>query len=119
MTSPVAAYDALIARGEIAADPAQAAAVGCLDALSAALEDHARGRSRGLLGFARKKPAPRGLYLWGPVGRGKSMLMDLFFEAAPVSAKRRVHFHAFMAETHEAIRAQRAEDPGDPIAPVA
>ncbi len=119
MPSPRETYDALIATSEIAPDPAQAAAVARLGALSAALEDYARGRSRGLLGFARKKPAPRGLYLWGPVGRGKSMLMDLFFEAAPVSAKRRVHFHAFMAETHEAIRTQRAEDPGDPIAPVA
>ncbi|MFT3810724.1 MAG: cell division protein ZapE [Micropepsaceae bacterium] len=119
MTSPNTAYDALIAKGEIAADPAQAVAVGRLDMLSTALEDHARGRSRGLLGFARKRPAPRGLYLWGPVGRGKSMLMDLFFETVPLPAKRRVHFHAFMAETHEAIRVQRTETPGDPIVPVA
>lgn len=119
MPSPREAYDALIAGGAIAPDPAQAAAVARLDALSAALADHARGRSRGLLGFARKREAPRGLYLWGPVGRGKSMLMDLFFAAAPVEPKRRVHFHAFMAETHEAIRAMRAENPGDPIAPVA
>ena len=119
MTSPIAAYDALIAKGEIAADPAQAAAVARLEVLGVALQDHARGRSRGLLGFARKRPAPRGLYLWGPVGRGKSMLMDLFFDAVPLTAKRRVHFHAFMAEAHEAIRTQRADDPGDPIAPVA
>ncbi len=119
MTSPREAYDALIAAGEIKPDPAQAAAVQRLDALSAALGEYGRGRSRGLLGFARKRPAPRGLYLWGPVGRGKSMLMDLFFETAPVEPRRRVHFHAFMAETHEAIRAMRADNPGDPIAPVA
>ena len=113
------AYDALVAGAEIASDPAQAAAVQRLDALSAALAAHARGRSRGLLGFARKREAPKGLYLWGPVGRGKSMLMDLFFAAAPVEPKRRVHFHAFMGETHEAIRLMRTEHPGDPIAPVA
>ena len=59
MTSPLAAYDALIATGEIAADAAQAAAVARLDALSAALEDHARGRSRGLLGFACAHTAER------------------------------------------------------------
>lgn len=119
MPSPRQTYDALIAEGVIAADPAQSAAVTRLDALSAELGEHAKGRSRGLLGFARKRPPPRGLYLWGPVGRGKSMLMDLFFDAAPLEAKRRVHFHAFMAQTHEAIRIQRSENPGDPIIPVA
>lgn len=119
MPSPRQAYDALIASGELAADPAQAAAVARLDTLAGELGEHAKGRSRGLLGFTRKRPTPRGLYLWGPVGRGKSMLMDLFFEAAPVEPKRRVHFHAFMGETHEAIRQMRAEEPGDPIGPVA
>ena len=119
MPSPLDAYAALLERGDLTADPAQAAAVARLDALSAALAEHAHGRSRGLLGFARKRPTPRGVYLWGPVGRGKSMLMDLFFEATPVAARRRVHFHAFMAETHEAIRRMRADEPGDPIAPVA
>ena len=119
MPSPRQAYDALIASGSLAPDPAQAAAIARLDALATALGEHSKGRSRGLLGFARKRPAPRGLYLWGPVGRGKSMLMDLFFDAAPVEPKRRVHFHAFMGETHEAIRRMRAEEPGDPIGPVA
>ena len=119
MPSPRAAYDALIAEGRIAADPAQAAAIDRLDALAAELGEHGKGRSRGLLGFARKRAAPRGLYIWGPVGRGKSMLMDLFFEAADIEPKRRIHFHAFMAETHEAIRKARADEPGDPIGPVA
>ncbi len=119
MPSPREAYAVLIERGDIAADPAQAEAVERLDALARALAEHAHGRSRGLLGFARKRPPPRGLYLWGPVGRGKSMLMDLFFDAAPIEAKRRVHFHAFMGETHEAIRRMRADEPGDPIGPVA
>jgi len=119
MPSPRETYNALIAEGRLNADPAQGAAIDRLGALAAELDEHGKGRSRGLLGFTRKRTAPRGLYIWGPVGRGKSMLMDLFFEAADVQPKRRVHFHAFMAETHGAIRAQRAAAPGDPIAPVA
>lgn len=119
MPSPRTAYDTLVSTGGLTPDPAQLAAAHRLEALAANLAEHAKGRSRGLLGFTRKLPPPRGLYIWGPVGRGKSMLMDLFFEAAPVEPKRRVHFHAFMAETHEAIRKARADEPGDPIGPVA
>ena len=65
-----------------------------------------------------EKPVP-GLYLYGGVGRGKSMLMDLFFETAPVSPKRRVHFHAFMQEMHAGIAAARATGATDPVRPVA
>ena len=119
MPSPQDAYTAALAAGTLKADAAQAAAVMRLDALAAALGAYASGRSRGLLGFARKRDAPKGLYLWGPVGRGKSLLMDMFFEAAPIAAKRRVHFHAFMAETHAAIREQRQSEPGDPIPKIA
>jgi cell division protein ZapE len=61
----------------------------------------------------------RGTYLWGGVGRGKSMLMDLFHETLALPQKRRVHFHAFMLEVHQRIRAERAKEAGDPIAPVA
>ncbi|MGH6990263.1 MAG: cell division protein ZapE [Stellaceae bacterium] len=124
-SATAARYHAAIEAGELIPDPAQAAAVDRLDALARALRDYrpvravaARGwRSR--LGLAPTAPAvPRGLYLHGAVGRGKSMLMDLFFAAAPVATKRRVHFYAFLRDVHARIHARRAEK-GDPIAPVA
>ena len=75
----------------------------------------------GLLGkfFSKKPPAPRGLYLWGGVGRGKSMLMDLFHDSLEIRRKRRVHFHAFMLEVHARLREERKKEAGDPILPVA
>ena len=129
--SVLAAYDALVAAGAIERDPAQVDAVEHLDALSAALARRGDGRPRKhgffgrLFGEASDEPAPRGLYLWGAVGRGKTMLMDLFFEALPIASKRRAHFHAYMADVHERIHAWRqrlkaGEVTGDdPIKPVA
>ncbi len=70
------------------------------------------------LGFASPRPVPRGIYIHGRVGRGKSMLMDAFFATATPAKKRRVHFYAFMAEVHARIHARR-EEKGDPIPPVA
>ncbi len=91
-----------------------------LDALQTLLEREPA--KAGLLGrlFARSQPAaPRGIYMWGGVGRGKSMLMDLFHDTLELPDKRRAHFHAFMQEVHALLREERAKNLGDPIPPVA
>ncbi len=114
MSGVLAAYDALVAAGELRPDPEQAAAARRLDALA---EELAHPRTAG---FFRRRPVPaRGVYLWGGVGRGKSMLMDLFFGHVAVAAKRRVHFAEFMLEVHGRIAAERRKELGDPIPPVA
>jgi cell division protein ZapE len=97
-------YDQRLAAGELVADPGQASALDALERVETAL---ATARAPGLF---RKAEPVRGAYLWGPVGRGKSMLMDLFFELAPVEAKRRVHFHVFMARVHRLVNAWRTGD---------
>ena len=116
MTAPVrAAYDQLIAAHELKPDAAQARAVAALDRLAS------NGAREGLLSrlFGTRDDGPAGVYLWGGVGRGKSMLMDLAFEHLDVTPKRRVHFHEFMLETHERLRQARQREEGDPIEPVA
>src|SRR6516162_1124998 len=112
-------YRSLIANGVIEADPAQAAAAAGLDALARALRDW-RPRSRGLGRLiARPTPPPMGHYIFGPVGRGKTMLMDLFFKTVRFAPKWRVHFHEFMAEVHERIGDARQSVAGDPLPRVA
>ena len=109
-TSFRAHYQALVASGAIEADPAQARAAEAFAALEQRLSATSRSRKQGLLGrlFADKdEPPPRGLYVHGEVGRGKTMLMDLFFQQSAVPHKRRAHFHEFMAEVHERIYAYR------------
>jgi cell division protein ZapE len=116
MSGPVrVAYDALVAAHELKPDPAQSRAVAALDRLAS------RQRSGGLLArlFGSGSDGPAGVYLWGGVGRGKSMLMDLAFEAIDIHPKRRVHFHEFMLETHGRLRVARESEEGDPIEPVA
>jgi cell division protein ZapE len=121
MATLTATYEAQVAAGALRADPAQAAVLPRLEALRLWLEAQAGARRRGLLpGFLRKAPAaPRGLYLWGGVGRGKSMLMDLFFAETAIAAKRRVHFHAFMQEVQQGLHAARARGVADALAPLA
>jgi cell division protein ZapE len=111
-------YAQLVEAGELRPDPEQRTAAERLDNLQQQLETTS---SPGLLGklFGKKAPLPRGLYLWGGVGRGKSMLMDLFHECLAIPEKRRVHFHAFMIEVHARLREARKSESGDPIPPVA
>jgi cell division protein ZapE len=103
-------YRALVSSGAIEADPAQAQAAEAFADLERRLSNYKPVRKQGLLGrlFADKNGGPpRGLYVHGEVGRGKTMLMDLFFQHSPVEHKRRAHFHEFMAEVHERIYGYR------------
>jgi cell division protein ZapE len=103
-------YQALVASGAIEPDAAQAEAAEALADLEARLAGYKPVRKKKLLGrlFADKDaPPPRGLYIHGEVGRGKTMLMDLFFQHSSVAHKRRAHFHEFMAEVHERIYGYR------------
>jgi cell division protein ZapE len=121
-------YDALVRSGTIEVDPAQRDLVARLDALATALNGRRLARKSAALGwlFGQKaQPLPKGLYVWGSVGRGKTMLMDMFFSTLTVTGKRRTHFHAYLAEVHERIhdwrqKLKRGEVQGDdPIRPVA
>jgi cell division protein ZapE len=101
-----AQYQALVSSGAIEADAAQARAAEAFADIEQRLANYKPVRKQGLLGrlFADKdEPPPRGLYIHGEVGRGKTMLMDLFFQHSSVTHKRRAHFHEFMAEVHERI----------------
>jgi len=100
-------YAARVAAGEIESDPGQLHAVGRLSRLERELGEYHPPEKSGALGWLmarRPVAAPRRLYFWGDVGRGKTMLMDLFFAEATATKKRRVHFHEFMAEVHERIQ---------------
>lgn len=108
---------AQIAAGELDFDPAQIAVAERLEALAVRLRQW-RPRRSGLLPFilgGSGGSAPCGLYVYGPVGRGKTMLVDLFFETVDFAPKRRSHFHEFMAEVHERIGLARRAHEGDPI----
>jgi len=111
-------YTRLAGEGRLTADPAQEAVLPELERIRRALE--APPPRRGLRGlFAKPPEATRGLYLWGGVGRGKSMLMDLFHASVDIEAKRRVHFHAFMQEVQAGLNEARRRGVDDAILPVA
>ena len=125
-------YSRLVSRAHLERDPAQWAIIAQLEDLRLKLERRQMASKSSALGwmFAQKREdPPRGLYIWGSVGRGKTMLMDLFFESCALRSKKRVHFHAFMADVHVRIhawrQAKKAGETGngfkgdDPIAPVA
>ena len=133
---PLPAWRAMVARGELAPDPAQEYAARRLQTLWEALRGYAPAPLRrnspgnGLLGrilrrkteaFIAPEGTPKGLYLVGEVGRGKSMLMDLFFGAADVARKQRIHFHRFMQTSHARVFAWKRANPNgsDPIPPLA
>ena len=119
MTGMLNRYEALVATGELRVDPEQAAAAERLDRLQR--EMYKARSSTGLLGrlLGKKAQPPRGVYMWGGVGRGKSMLMDLFHQTLDITEKKRVHFHAFMLDVHALLRDERKKETGDPIPPVA
>ncbi|WP_428699234.1 cell division protein ZapE [Stappia sp.] len=123
-------YDALVEAGEIERDMAQTEVVAALDRLNELLAETGPASKKSALGWlfgkrgASREPV-KGLYVWGKVGRGKTMLMDLFFDIAVTKKKRRVHFHEFMADVHERVHRVRAAirdgkmSGDDPIPPVA
>jgi cell division protein ZapE len=128
-SSLLALYEARAAAGEIELDAAQLAVARELDSLNLRLENYQLARKSSSLGWLfgnRERSAPiKGIYIYGEVGRGKTMLMDLFFAACPVAKKRRAHFNEFMTDVHDRIHAYRqklklGEIPDlDPIAKVA
>jgi cell division protein ZapE len=117
MTDVSAIYQGRIDSGELRPDPAQLAILPEFQRIADGL--NAEPVKKGLFRRAVPPPAPKGLYLWGGVGRGKSMLMDLFVDALGDIPARRVHFHAFMQEIHAAMHAARQRGVDDAIAPVA
>ncbi|WP_448663224.1 cell division protein ZapE [Sphingomonas sp. CJ20] len=119
MTKLLERYAALVAGGELRPDPEQQAAATRLAALARELEETPK-RGSILCRLAGRRPEPpKGVYMWGGVGRGKSMLMDLFFDSVAITAKRRVHFHEFMIEVHQRLNVERQKETADPIVVVA
>ena len=115
-------YQDLVASGAIEADPGQADVVEAFAGLERRLAGYKPASKQGLLErlFGDRDEAPRGLYVHGEVGRGKTMLMDMFFQQSPIANKRRAHFHEFMAEVHERIygfrqRIAQGEIPDDDV----
>jgi cell division protein ZapE len=105
-------YVQAVAKGRIEEDQAQLSVVGLMAQLEARIVEHRLARKSSALGWLfanreRQQPLIKGLYIYGEVGRGKTMMMDFFFEASPVLRKRRAHFHEFMLDVHERVHAIR------------
>jgi cell division protein ZapE len=117
---PIEIYNARVANGELREDSDQLQTLQALQDLAIQIEGY-KPKSKWLMSglFGVQAPRPKGLYIYGGVGRGKSMLMDLFFEASPIKRKRRVHFHSFMQEVHEQLHVVRQSGVEDAIRPVA
>ncbi len=119
MSSFYQRYQQMIAQDELQPDADQDR---CAQRLAAVQEELEAVPPKGSIlwrAFGKKPEPPRGVYMWGGVGRGKSMLMDLFYENLDIHRKERAHFHEFMLRVHDMIRAWREKDPGDPIPKVA
>ena len=116
MTLPNARYEALVSDGTLTRDSAQESVLPEFDRIAKALKHPAK--SNGWFRKSADTAVPKGLYLWGGVGRGKSMLMDLFVDTLEVP-NRRVHFHAFMQEMHAGMHVARQRNEVDALAPVA
>jgi len=122
-------YEGLVADGALRSDPNQVAVARALDRLIGEIADKRLAAKKSALGwlFAKRAPkeAVRGLYVYGGVGRGKTMLMDMFFELVPVQRKRRAHFNAFMTDVHDRVQRHREDfkagrtKESDPVPPVA
>ena len=117
MADVVGLYEQSLARRGFLADPSQRRAVKRLQQLFEEWSAYKKRRDTALKRLLVKPPLPKGVYLWGPVGRGKSFLMDAFYLCVPLVRKRRVHFHHFMREIHRALDELRGIE--DPIAKVA
>jgi cell division protein ZapE len=119
---PLTQYRTMVEAREIEPDSAQLLAAEKLQVLANRLSTYGRPVRRLVIPFFERRSTaepPAGLYVYGAVGRGKTMLMDLFYETVQFSPKRRVHFHEFMGEVHDAIADARKTEPGDPIPVVA
>ena len=118
---PLATYRTRISSGELRSDLAQACAAEQLQLLANRLADWKTSSNMRVLNLllGRARDVPRGLYLFGDVGRGKTMLMDLFYESVDFVNKQRLHFHPFMRNVHMLIKEMRLRDEGDPIPLVA
>ena len=123
---PIAEYRRMISAGKLNPDPVQGLALEKLQSLHHALKGYRP--SSGLKGWKdrfglsrRRQDPPLGIYLYGGVGRGKSLVMDMFFKGAPIERKRRVHFHSFMGQVHRRLKEfrQSARHADDPIPPLA